>query len=50
MVESTQKEETPEEFAIRVEKLLEEAKVLQIVKSANILIDLFGFEKAFKRR
>ncbi|MHA1293282.1 MAG: hypothetical protein ACTSQJ_11525 [Promethearchaeota archaeon] len=36
-------------FTLRVRNLLKETKALQIVKSANMLIDLFGLEKAFKR-
>jgi hypothetical protein len=49
MVESTQKVETPSELAERARDLLKETKVLQVVKSANMLIDLFGIDKAFKR-
>lgn len=37
------------EITHRSKELLDESKLMQIVKSANILIDLFGFEKAFKR-
>lgn len=33
----------------RASKLLKETQLLQTVKSANILIDIFGFDKAFKR-
>lgn len=34
---------------IRANELLRETMLLQITRSAMILIDLFGFEKAFKR-
>jgi len=49
MVESTHKKETVAELAIRARGLLKETKLLQLTKSANILIDLYGIKKAFKR-
>ena len=33
----------------RAVNLLKETKLLQIVKSANMLVDLFGFDAAFQR-
>lgn len=37
------------DFASRAEALLKETKLLQINKSANILIDIFGIEKSFEK-
>ena len=45
----TQKEETKEEFLKRVENLMKETKALQTVKSANMLIELFGFDERFEK-
>jgi hypothetical protein len=37
------------DFYSSATEFLNEVKLLQIVKSANILVDLFGFQKAFDR-
>ncbi len=44
-----QKVDKIEELAVRARELLKETKALQIVKSANMLIDLFGVESAFEK-
>jgi len=37
------------ELTLKAEEIIKETKILQIAKSAMMLIDLFGFEKSFKR-
>ena len=49
MVESTQEENASPTLMESANYLLKETKALQIVKSANMLIDLFGFNEAFER-
>lgn len=37
------------DLTLKAEELIKETKILQIARSAGIIIDIFGFEKAFKR-
>ena len=48
-MERTLEKGSEDTFEERAKSLLKETKLLQITKSANILISLFGFEKAFDR-